>query len=54
MSLTVPNLDRIAKESPKLGEAIQKVQQYANQNVTPVSGNRLSPPTFLTTTRPAG
>lgn len=44
MPLNLPNLDRIAKENPKLGEALKKVQDYTNINVTPAAGNRIPPP----------
>lgn len=44
MALTLPNLDEIAKKDPKLGEALQQVKTYVNQNVTPVAGNKLAPP----------
>ena len=50
MALVVPNLDRIQKEYPKLGEALLKLQTYTNQNVTPAAGNRLPTPPF----NPAG
>lgn len=46
MSLNIPNLDRIAKDNPKLGEALKKAQDYTNLNVAPVAGNRIpAPPT---------
>jgi hypothetical protein len=55
MALIVPNLDRISKESPKLGEALKKVQDYTNTNVTPVAGNRTPPPgNFVNPGRPPG
>lgn len=44
MALTVPNLDRIQKLDPNLGEALQKIQKYTNANVTQVTGNRVPPP----------
>jgi len=40
MAVTIPNLDRIQKIDPKLGEAVQKIQNYVNLNVTPAPGNR--------------
>lgn len=48
MAVTLPNLDRIQKLDPKLGEALQKVQLYTNQNVTQAPGNRTPvPPVVL-------
>lgn len=44
MALTIPNVDRLSKDNPKLGEALKKVQDYTNQNVTPAGGNRIAPP----------
>lgn len=44
MSLIIPNVDRISKESPKLGEALLKIQQFTNQNVSPTVGNKVAPP----------
>jgi hypothetical protein len=44
MALSVPNLDRLEKENPKLAETIRKIQNYINANVTPVAGNRVNPP----------
>ena len=44
MALNIPNLDRIQKENPKLGESLKKIQDYANQNVTPAAGNRTPRP----------
>lgn len=44
MALTIPNLDRVQKADPKLGEALQKIQKYTNTNVTPAPGNRVPPP----------
>ena len=34
MALNIPNLDRIQKEAPPLGEAVQKQQTFANQAAT--------------------
>jgi len=34
MALTIVNLDRVQKESPPLGEAVQKQQTFANQAAT--------------------
>jgi hypothetical protein len=53
VALTVPNLDRIAKDNPKLGELAKKVQDYVNANVTPVAGNRVPAPP-IDPTRPPG
>ena len=44
MALTVPNLDRVQKVDPKLGEAVQRIQRYANLNITPAVGNRVPAP----------
>jgi hypothetical protein len=46
MALTIPNLDRIQKVDPKLGEALKQVQSYANLNIKPAAGNR-TPKPFL-------
>lgn len=42
--LNVPNLDRLTREDPHLGEALKKLQDYVTQNVTPVTGNRVAVP----------
>jgi hypothetical protein len=44
MSLNIPNIDRISKDDPKLGEALAKVQTYTNANVSQTAGNRVAPP----------
>ena len=44
MALNLPNLDRLQKDSPKLGEALKKIQDYANTNISPAAGNRVAPP----------
>jgi hypothetical protein len=44
MALQIPNLDRISKDNPRLAEALLKIQQYTNSNVSPVAGNKLMPP----------
>ena len=44
MAITIPNLDRIQKEDPKLGEALSKVRDYVNTNVTPAAGNKKAAP----------
>jgi hypothetical protein len=44
MALTLPNLDRVQKSDPKLGEALQKIQNYANLNIKPAAGNRIAKP----------
>jgi hypothetical protein len=55
MAITIPNLDRIQKDWPKLGEAISKLRDYINTNVTPVPGNRKPPPpSTINPTRPPG
>lgn len=46
MALTIPNLDKIQKADPKLGEALKRVQNYVDLNVTPAGGNRKAPPPF--------
>lgn len=53
MALNIPNLDRITKDDVKTGEALVKVQQYVNQNVTPAAGNRTPVPP-IDPTRPPG
>ncbi len=46
MALTIPNLTDITKQDVKLGEALKRIQEFTNTNVTPVTGNRIpSPPT---------
>lgn len=52
MSLTLPNIDRIAKDNPRLAETLLKVQQVANQGSTP--GNKLAAPTFVAPTQRPG
>jgi len=47
MALTIPNLPKIQKEHPEIGEALKTIQTNITQNVTPVQGNRLAPPTFV-------
>lgn len=54
MSLLIPNLDRLAKMEPKLGEALKKIQDYSNQNIAPQAGNRLNAPTFINPTQRPG
>jgi hypothetical protein len=44
VSLIIPSVAKISKENPKLGEALLKIQQYANQNIAAVPGNRLGKP----------
>lgn len=44
MALNLPNLDRITKVDPKLGETLKRVQDYTNENVTPVAGNKVPKP----------
>jgi hypothetical protein len=44
MAVTIPNLDKIQKGDPKLGEAIARIRQYVNLNVTPEPGNRTPAP----------
>ena len=34
MTITIPNLDRIQKGSPALGEAVERQQTFANQAAT--------------------
>ncbi len=46
MAVTIPNLDKIQKQDPKMGEALKKVQTYLNENVTPAPGNRTPVPPF--------
>ena len=52
--LSVPNLDPITKKDVKTGEALHAIQQYINANTTPAAGNKVTPPTFVNPTRPAG
>jgi hypothetical protein len=44
VAFTVPNLDKIQKDDPKLGEALQKIQKTINQNTNQAPGNRQAPP----------
>ena len=46
MAVTIPNLDKIQKVDPKLGEAISSIRQYVNLNTTQAPGNRTPPPPF--------
>lgn len=46
MAVTVPNLDRIQKADPKLGEAVASISKYINLNVTEQPGNRTPVPPF--------
>lgn len=47
MAITIPNLPKIQKEHPEIGEAMKTIQTTINQSVVPVPGNRLAPPTFV-------
>jgi hypothetical protein len=44
MALIIPNVAHVSKLDPKLGEALLKIQQYANQNIAAVPGNRQGKP----------
>lgn len=44
MALNLPNIAQIAKESPKLGEALQKEQAFINTNVPAGPNNTVPPP----------
>lgn len=44
MAVTLPNLDKVQKADPKLGEALQRIQKYVNLNTTPAGGNRTPRP----------
>lgn len=49
MPLVIPNLGGIFKDDPKVGEALQKVQAYANAVAPVVAGNAVVPqPTTAT------
>lgn len=50
MAVTLPNLDRIQKADPKLGEALKRVQTYVNLNTTQAPGNRVPEPPIKPTT----
>ena len=52
--LNIPNLDRITKANPHLGEALQKMQAYVNANTTPAAGNNQPAPTFINPTQVQG
>lgn len=54
MSLTIPNLDDVSKKDPKLGEALRKVQDFTNLNITPAAGNKVPPPGFVNPGSPQG
>jgi hypothetical protein len=46
MALSIPNLDKIQKADPKLGEALQKIKNYVTLNTTVTAGNKIPvPPT---------
>ena len=54
MALTVPNLDRISKENPKLGEALRTIEVFTNINVVPAPGNRQGQlPGFVSSVAPS-
>ena len=44
MSFSIPNLDKISKDNPYAGEALQKVQKYVNENTTQAAGNKQAAP----------
>jgi hypothetical protein len=44
MAISIPNLDKIQKQDPKLGEAFSNIRKYINFNVAPAQGNRTPPP----------
>lgn len=52
--LNIPNLDKIIKESPKLGEALQKIHDYVNANTAPAAGNLQAAPSFVNPTKAPG
>lgn len=54
MALTLPGLDKITKETPRVGEALTKAQTYINANTPAPKGNRLPAPPFLNIGRPPG
>jgi hypothetical protein len=54
MALTIPNLPDIVKRDPKTAEALQKIQQFVNQNTVLVAGNKVAPPPFVTPGSPGG
>ena len=54
MALNIPNLDKISKTDPKLGEALQSIKTAINQSVTPVPGNRKSVPKIVNPGNPPG
>lgn len=55
MAVTVPNLDKIQKADPKLGEAVAKLRNYLNLNVTQAPGNRTpAPPSVFNPTQIKG
>lgn len=46
MANTVPNLDNLTKEAPKLGEAVKKLQDVANSGVTDTRVKLANNPAF--------
>lgn len=52
MALNIPNLDEIAKKTPKLAESLQRVQVYTTNNVAQAAGNAVVPPPVTQTKAP--
>jgi hypothetical protein len=44
LALNLPNLDRVVKVEPKLGELLKRIQDYTNQNVATAPGNKVPKP----------
>jgi hypothetical protein len=53
MPLSLPNLDRIAKDEIKIEEALKKVQDYTNQQVPTTPGNAVAAPPASTPPAPS-
>ncbi|HEX3156801.1 MAG TPA: hypothetical protein VHV32_19385 [Candidatus Angelobacter sp.] len=53
MPLIIPNLGGIFKDDPKTGEALQKIQTYANHAAPIVAGNAIVAQSPTTTPPPS-
>ncbi len=39
----IPQLERIRADNPHVADAIQTLASYSNQNITPATGNKITP-----------